>query len=69
MRFLAGPEEVPAPLGFSVQFRTLVFQAVDGLRLDYFMNWILPSRRQGSMEMAMFKAGKWLKTVHQSSMV
>ena len=62
------PRQRSRSFGVLAENRTLVLQEVDGLRLDYFVNWAWPNTRNlRSMETAMFRAGEWLKTVHESS--
>ncbi len=68
MRSLVGTQNIPAPLGYSIEDRTLVFEAVNGLRMDAYVNWGLPGRRKiQSVEAAMVQAGSWLRAVHESS--
>jgi glycosyltransferase involved in cell wall biosynthesis len=68
MQRLVGSKNLPAPLGCSIDNRTLVFEAVNGLRLDRFVNWVWPgARRARSMEAALYQAGEWLRSVHKSS--
>ena len=62
MRSLVGTQNIPAPLGYSIEDRTLVFEAVNGLRMDAYVNWGLPGRRKiQSVEAAMVQAGSWLR--------
>jgi len=68
MRSLVGTQNIPAPLGRSVEDRTLVFEWVKGLRMDSCVNWTwLHRRKLKSVEAAMVQAGSWLRTVHDSS--
>lgn len=68
MRFLVAGRNTPAPLGYSLDDRTLVFEEVQGTRLDRFVNWAWPADRQvKSMATAIFQAGAWLRAVHESS--
>jgi hypothetical protein len=63
-----GPQEIPAPWGHSVEYRTLVFEKVNGLRMDRFVNSRRASRRKTiSVEAALFKAGAWLRRLYASS--
>lgn len=68
MRSLVGGENIPAPLGCSLEYRILVFEEVDGLRMDCFVDspW-LNGQEARSAETAIRQAGAWLKTVHKSS--
>ena len=68
MRSLVGTQNIPAPMGHSVEDRTLVFEAVNGLRMDSYVNWIwLHRRKVRSAEAAMVEAGSWLRNVHECS--
>jgi glycosyltransferase involved in cell wall biosynthesis len=68
VRRLVGCKNLPTPLGCSIDDRTLVFEEVNGLRLDRFANWVWPgARRARSMEGALYQAGEWLRSVHKSS--
>src|SRR5690348_14164619 len=68
MLCIVGARNIPALLGRSVKDRILVFEKVDGSRLDRLVKWGRPqSRKVKSVETAMFHAGKWLKMVHTSS--
>jgi len=59
---------VPAPLGFSLDGLTLVFEEVCGTRLDRFARWAWRlGRRARSTETAIFQAGAWLRALHESS--
>jgi len=69
MRALAGTRNVPVVLGYSVGSRTLVFEEVGGLRMDRFVNWAWPNEhKMRSVQTAMFQAGAWLRTLHDSSL-
>lgn len=68
MRSLVGTKSIPAPLGRSVEDRILVFEGVNGMRMDRFVNWSWPDvRKVDSVEAALFQAGAWLRTVHEAS--
>jgi hypothetical protein len=68
MRSLVGTLNIPAPLGHSIEDRTLVFEEVAGLRMDSYVTWGWPGRRKmRSVEAALVQAGSWLRAVHESS--
>jgi O-antigen/teichoic acid export membrane protein len=65
---LGGPGFVPAPLAKSIKGRTLVWEEVAGIRLDYLVRncrWADP--RGNTTEAALFQAGRWLRRVHDGS--
>ena len=71
MRALMGNENIPALLGCSLSHRILVYENVNGLRVDSFVkNRVIDGFRPGngtSVETALFKAGAWLRTLHDST--
>jgi len=68
MRSLVGSDSIPSPLGYSLDDRTMVFEEVRGTRLDRLARWAWPlSRRMQSTETATFRAGVWLRALHESS--
>jgi hypothetical protein len=68
MRSHVGAKNIPAPLGYSLDDRTLVFEEVQGTRLDRLVNWVWPASRDvRSMETAIYQAGAWLRALHESS--
>ena len=65
---LAGNKHTPALLGMSARNRTLVFEELEGTRLDRLVKW--SRHKQSKAEpstAAMFQAGGWLKQVHDAS--
>ena len=68
MRSLVGSESIPAPLGYSLDHRTLVFEEVRGTRLDRFVSWAWSKgQKLKSTLAAIFRAGVWLRRVHEFS--
>jgi hypothetical protein len=73
MRVLMGPQNVPALLARSVHDRILVYEKVNGLRVDSLAandlaNWCFPRRGTiRSVETAMIQAGAWLRVLHDST--
>jgi len=68
MRSLAGSDSVPAPLGYSLDDRTLVFEKVSGVRLDRFVSWVWSrGQKLRSTVTAIFRAGAWLRRLHAAS--
>jgi O-antigen/teichoic acid export membrane protein len=68
MHCLAGAKNIPNLIGSSVEDRIIVFEEVCGQRLDSFADSGLGgTRKASSVKTAMFHAGRWLKTVHESS--
>lgn len=74
MRGIMGSREIPALLGYSVPFRTLVYQHVEGTQANEliarrFEGW-LPGVRQREADgiEAIAKAGAWLRHLHHLTM-
>ena len=68
MRSLVGNDSVPAPLGHSLDDRTLVFEEARGTRLDRFVSWAWPKgQKLRSTITAIFRAGAWLRRLHEVS--
>ncbi len=58
----------PAPLGCSLQGRTLVFEEVKGTRGDHLVRWAWPGTANlRAAEKALFRAGAWLRNLHDAS--
>ncbi len=68
MYSLMGGQEIPTPMGVSVENRTLVFEEVDGIRMDRFVRSRWRSSRAMRAAAAMVQAGKWLRALHDSSL-
>jgi len=73
MRALMGGQNIPALLGCSLTHRILVYEEVSGLRVDSLVknrlvNWFRMGDRNGaSAETALFQAGAWLRTLHDTT--
>jgi hypothetical protein len=68
MRSLVGSRNCPAPMGYTLEGRTLVLEAVNGLQADRLADRVcLLNPRLRSVENALFHAGAWLKNLHQVS--
>lgn len=73
MRALMGGQNIPALLGCSLTHRILVYEEVKGLRVDSLVKnrlangFHLRDRNGTSVESALFKAGAWLRTLHDST--
>jgi Phosphotransferase enzyme family len=68
MRALSRDRSVPAPLGRSSSARTIVWEEAGGVSLVHALKW---SRWKSSMAragtQALFRAGAWLRRVHETS--
>lgn len=68
MRALSGGDSVPAPLGRSQAARTVVWEEAEGISLIQALKW---SRWKSAVpaagEQALFRAGRWLRNVHEAS--
>ncbi len=70
---LMGLRNIPKPLACSISLRTLVYEAVDGVRVDTFTNDhvsnLLHRRPQelDSVATAICRAGEWLRRLHDST--
>jgi hypothetical protein len=73
MRRLMGKQSIPALLAYSLSHRILVYQEVQGLRVDSLRkNWPMTlgrvgGRTRGALQAAVFKAGAWLRALHDST--
>ncbi len=68
MRALSGGDSVPAPLGRSQAARTVVWEEAGGISLIQALKW---SRWKSAIpaagDQALFRAGTWLRNVHEAS--
>jgi 2-polyprenyl-6-methoxyphenol hydroxylase-like FAD-dependent oxidoreductase/lipid II:glycine glycyltransferase (peptidoglycan interpeptide bridge formation enzyme) len=73
MRALMGSQNIPTLLGCSLSHRILVYEEVNGLRVDSLVmdrlaNWFRVRDRNGkSVATALFGAGAWLRALHDST--
>ncbi len=73
MRALMGSQNIPALLGCSLYHRILVYEEVNGLRVDSLVknrlvNWLrVRDRNRKPVETALREAGAWLRTLHDST--
>jgi len=67
LRALGGPAHVPAPISESYSARTIVWEQVDGMRLDRFVAWSrVTDPKAHATRTALLSAGAWLRKVHDS---
>lgn len=68
LRRLTGPDSVPAPLGMSLDTRTIVWRDTGGLRVDDMVKRprLLDSGSPG-LSAALQHAGAWLRKIHDAS--
>lgn len=68
LRRLAGTDNVPAPLGMSLETRTIVWRDTGGLRVDDMVKRprLLDSGSPG-LSSALHHAGAWLRKIHDAS--
>ncbi len=67
MRTLSRGFAVPAPLGKSCAARTIVWEKARGMRLDRIAKRSLWNGAKAVGIQAMFRAGEWLRTIHEAS--
>lgn len=65
---LSGGRSVPVPLGRSLAARTIVWEEADGSSLDRALKWSRWRKLMADRSAeALFKAGAWLRSVHEAS--
>jgi aminoglycoside phosphotransferase (APT) family kinase protein len=68
LRALGGAVHIPVPLGKSDAARTIVWERVDGVRVDHLVaRWGARKDRERSATDALLQAGAWLRKIHDSS--
>jgi hypothetical protein len=68
LRALGGATHIPVPLGKSDAMRTIVWERVDGVRVDRLVaGWSSRKDRERSATDALLQAGAWLRKIHDTS--
>ena len=68
LRVLGGAAHIPSPLGKSDAARTIVWEQVNGVRVDHLVaRWGLRKEKERSTAEALLQAGAWLRRIHVSS--
>jgi thiamine kinase-like enzyme len=69
LRVLGGAAHIPSPLGKSDAARTIVWERVNGVRVDHLIaRWGSRKEKERSTAEALLQAGAWLRRIHVSSM-
>jgi hypothetical protein len=68
LQALGGAANVPIPLGKSEAARTIVWEKVDGIRIDQLVTrWSSRKDQERSASEALLQAGAWLRRIHNSA--